>query len=275
MKIIKIESILTGWRRLFVKIYTDNGFVGVGEGGNWGFREAMVGAVRRMTEPLIGQDPLRIEYLNAELYNRFKFGGTVIGGAISAIDIALWDIKGKYYNAPIYDLMGGKVRNKIRLWGVVHGKNIAETVSCAKRLQAEGYTCVRLNPTNIKEAQGTYARRIKAMSEMIHAVREAVGLDVDLGCEIHRALQPHESITLMKMVDDCNLLFFEDPINYENYAALDGVARKTKTPVSVGERSFCIQDIDMLLRNDNISFIRPDVCIMGGTNRLQKGRCDC
>lgn len=270
MKIIKVESIMTGWRRLFVKVYTDNGLVGVGEGGNWGFREAMVGAVHRMEEPLLGQDPLRIEYLVSELYNRFKFGGTVIGGAISAIDIALWDIKGKYYHAPIYDLLGGAVRKKIRLWGVVAGKTIQENVDCAKKLQAEGYSCIRLNPTNIQEAQGTYARRMKAMSDMIHAVREAVGLDMDLGCEIHRSLNPHESVTLMKMVEDCNLLFFEDPINYENYLALEGVARKTKTPISVGERSFCIQDVEMLLRHDNISFIRPDVCIMGGITGCKK-----
>lgn len=270
MKIVKVEPIMTGWRRLFVKVYTDNGLVGVGEGGNWGFREAMVGAIHRMQEPLLGQDPLRIEYLGSELYNRFKFGGTVIGGAISAIDIALWDIKGKYYNAPIYELLGGAVRKKIRLWGVVSGKTIQENIDCAKKLKEEGYTCIRLNPTNIQEAQGTYARRMKGMSDMIHAVRESVGLDVDLGCEIHRALNPHESITLMKMVEDCNLLFFEDPINYENYLALEGVARKTKTPISVGERSFCIQDVEMLLRNDHVSFIRPDVCIMGGITGCKK-----
>ena len=270
MKIEKVEVLLTGWRRLFVRVYTDTGLVGVGEGGNWGFREAVAGAVHRMEEPLLGQDPLRIEYLDSELYKRFKFGGTVIGSAISAIDLALWDIKGKYYQAPVYDLLGGAVRDRIRLWGVVTGRTIDESVQCARSLAAEGYTCIRLNPTNVEEAQGTYARRMKGMSDMIHAVREAVGLDVDLGCEMHRALQPHESITLMKLIEDCNVLFFEDPLNYENYAALDGVARKTRVPVSVGERSFCIQDVDMLLRRDNISFIRPDVCVMGGITGCRK-----
>ena len=239
MKITKVEPIMTGWRRLFVNVYTDEGIVGVGEGGNWGFREAMVGAVHRMEEPLLGQDPMRIEYLNSELYSRFKFGGTAICGAISAIDIALWDIKGKYYNMPIYQMLGGAVRDKIRLWGVVRGKNIPESVKCAKQLKAEGYTCIRLNPTNIAEATGTFARREAAMSEMIHAVREAVGLDVDIGCEIHRSLQPHESIALMKLIEDCNLLFFEDPINYENYNTLQAVARKAAAPIGVGERSFC------------------------------------
>ncbi|WP_196595327.1 hypothetical protein [Pectinatus frisingensis] len=128
MEITKIDSILTGSRRLFVKVHTDTGITGIGESGNWGFREAVVGAINRMEKPLIGQDPLRIEYINDELYKRFKFGGTVIGGAISAIDIALWDIKGKYYNAPIYQLLGGAVRKKIRLWGVVDGRDISSSL---------------------------------------------------------------------------------------------------------------------------------------------------
>lgn len=270
MKITKVEPILTGWRRMFVKVYTDEGIVGVGEGGNWGFRESMVGAIHRMEEPLLGQDPLRIEYLTKELYSRFKFGGTSVCGAISAIDIALWDIKGKYFHVPIYQMLGGAVRDRIRLWGVVRGKNIAESVDCAKQLQAEGYTCIRLNPTNIAEAQGTYARRISAMSEMIHAVREVVGLDMDIGCEIHRSLQPHESVELMRRIADCGLLFFEDPINYENYNTLQSVCRKAAVPIGVGERSFCIQDVDMLLREDQVSFIRPDVCIMGGITGCKK-----
>ncbi|WP_182188078.1 mandelate racemase/muconate lactonizing enzyme family protein [Pectinatus frisingensis] len=270
MEITKIDSILTGSRRLFVKVHTDTGITGIGESGNWGFREAVVGAINRMEKPLIGQDPLRIEYINDELYKRFKFGGTVIGGAISAIDIALWDIKGKYYNAPIYQLLGGAVRKKIRLWGVVDGRDISSSIKSAKELKAKGYTCIRLNPTNIEEAKGTYARRMNAMSEMIHAIRDAIGLDVDLGCEIHRALQPHESITLLKMVEDCNLLFFEDPINYENYFSLKTVTEKTKTPISAGERGFCIQDIQMLLQNESVSFIRPDICLMRGITGCKK-----
>lgn len=230
----------------------------------------MVGAIERMTKPLIGQDPMRIEYINDELYKRFKFGGTVIGAAISAIDIALWDIKGKRYDAPIYELLGGAIRKKIRLWGVATGKNIEENIVSDKKLKEEGYTCIRLNPTNIEEANGTYAQRMKAMSDMIHAVRDAIGLEVDLGCEIHRALKPHETITLLKMVEDCNLLFYEDPINYENYNSLKYVMKKTKTPISAGERSFCIQDVDMFLHDESVQFIRPDICLMLGITGCKK-----
>ena len=108
------------------------------------------------------------------------------------------------------------------------------------------------------------------MSDMIHAVREAVGDEVDIGCEIHRSLQPHESVRLMQLVEDVNLLFFEDPINYENYQTIQSVARRAMAPIGVGERSFCIQDVDMLLREDNISFLRPDVAIMGGITGCKK-----
>ncbi len=108
------------------------------------------------------------------------------------------------------------------------------------------------------------------MSRMIHAVRDAVGLGVDIGCEIHRSLQPHECVKLMELVEDCHLLFFEDPINYENYYTLQSVCRKADAPIGVGERSFCIQDVDMLLRDDNVSFLRPDVCIMGGITGCKK-----
>ena len=270
MKITKVETILTGWRRMFVKVHTDEGIVGLGEGGNWGFREAMAGAVHRMEEPLLGQDPMRIEYLNRQLYSRFKFGGTAIAGAISAIDIALWDIKGKYYNMPICEMLGGRVRGKVRLWGVVRGRNIQQSVESALKLKGEGYTCIRLNPTNIQEANGSFAKRQAAMSEMIHAVRDAVGDEVDMGCELHRALQPHEALDLMGRIQDCHLLFVEDPIDYENYDAIRALAQKAPVPIGVGERSFCIQDVDMLLREGSISFLRPDVCIMGGITGCKK-----
>lgn len=271
MKITKIETVLTGWRRMFVKVHTDEGITGIGEGGNWGFREAMLGAVHRMEEPLLGQNPLRIEYLNQELYSRFKFGGTVVASAISAIDIALWDIKGKYYNIPVYEMLGGAVRKKIRIWGVVFGKNISDSVECALKLKQEGYSCIRLNPTNIAEAQGSaFSERMYAMSQMIHKIREAVGNSVDIGCEIHRSLQPHEAIRLMELVEDCNLLFFEDPINYENYDSLLALVKKAKAPIGVGERSFCIQDVEMLLKENSISFLRPDVAVMGGITGCKK-----
>jgi galactonate dehydratase len=270
MKITKVEPIMTGWRRIFVRITTDEGITGVGEGGNWGFRESVAGAVHRMEEPLLGQDPLCIEYLDAELYNRFKFGGTSVCSAISAIDVALWDIKGKYFNLPVYQMLGGAVRKKIRLWGVVSGKNIPASVECALRLKEEGYDCIRLNPTNIEEAVGSYAMRLDAMSRMIHEVRAAAGKEVDIGCEIHRSLQPHESIELMRMVEDVHLLFFEDPINYENYQTLQSVCRKAQAPIGVGERSFCIQDVDMLLKEDQIAFLRPDVAVMGGLTGCKK-----
>ena len=114
MKITQIETILAGTRHLFAKVYTDEGIVGLGESALWGSREGVIGTLELFRQPLIGADPSRISYINEKLYSKHQFKGMNIMSAISAIDLALWDIKGKMLNQPVYDLIGGKYRDKIR-----------------------------------------------------------------------------------------------------------------------------------------------------------------
>ena len=116
MKITKIETILAGVRYLFVKVHTDTGLVGLGECGAWCYQEATAEAIHAMEHHLIGQDPMQIEYINNGLSRCMHFRGSIVAAAISGIDIALWDLKGKYFGVPIYELLGGKVRDKARIY---------------------------------------------------------------------------------------------------------------------------------------------------------------
>ena len=143
MKITKIETILAGVRYLFVKVHTDAGLVGLGECGAWCYQEATAEAIHAMEHHLIGLDPMQIEYINNGLSRCMHFRGSVVAAAISGIDIALWDLKGKYFGVPIYELLGGKVRDKARIYVNFKANTPDEFAKKALELKNQGYTAIR------------------------------------------------------------------------------------------------------------------------------------
>ena len=185
---MKITEIRTRFVDLFmfVEIHTDEGIVGVGESGAWAFLEASAQAVETFKRYLIGQDPLLIEHHWQVLYRCYHFRGAAIMGALSAVDIALWDIAGKYYGVPVYKLLGGKVRDKARVYYHVYGASRDELVKGCLDAKSRGFTAVGhltpfINEPRTKIAPfETYAKRIDEGIESVAAYREAVGNDVDL-----------------------------------------------------------------------------------------------
>ncbi|MBO0744745.1 MAG: galactokinase, partial [Candidatus Dormibacteraeota bacterium] len=208
-------------RYLFVEVHTDNGLTGVGESGAWGFLEASGQAVETFKRYLVGQDPLRIEHHWQYLYRWNAFRGAAIMGALSAIDIALWDIAGKHFGVPVYQLLGGPTRDKARVYYHVFGESREELVQGCVAAKEAGFTAVgHLTPfvdaPRDLPYEETYVQRIEGAIESVRAYREAVGDGVDLCVEIHRQLTPAEAIVLARGIERYHPLFYEDPTLPDN-----------------------------------------------------------
>ena len=274
MKITAIETIYVD-RYLFVEVHTDEGIVGLGESGTWGFLEASAAAVETFKRYLIGQDPLRIEHHWNYLYRWTHFRGAAIMGALSAIDIALWDIAGKHFGVPCYQLMGGKTRDKARVYYHVFGQTREELVQGCIDAKAQGFTAVgHLTPfTDDPRDQPYFKTHAAKMSDAIETVRqyrEAVGDDVDLCIEIHRQLHPAEAVVLARGIAPYHPFFYEDPTLPDNFDAMGLIAQHIDIPIATGERLHTIYEFQMLLARGAVQYVRPDVCMCGGLTGAKK-----
>ncbi|WP_332446131.1 mandelate racemase/muconate lactonizing enzyme family protein [Sphaerochaeta sp.] len=269
MKITSVKTILAN-RFLFVEIETDEGIKGVGEGGAWAFQDSSREAVESFIPYLIGKDPLMIEHHWQYLYRSYHFRGAAIMGALSAIDIALWDIAGKYFNCPVYQLLGGKVRDKARVYYHVGGGDIESMVKELKKAKEKGFTAVghlspfldepRTEPFN----EGTFARKIGDAVERVGAYREAVGNDIDLCVEIHRRLNVPEAIAFARGIEQFNPFFLEDPTTPDNFDTMAYIASRINIPVATGERYHTPQEFAMIMKHDGAQYFRTDICLCGG-----------
>ncbi len=274
MKITDVK-VLPIDRYLFVQVLTDEGFVGLGESGAWGYLEASGEVVKSFREYLIGKDPLRIEHHWQVLYRCTHFRGAAIMGALSAIDIALWDIAGKFFGVPVYQLLGGKCRDKARVYGHVIGRTKEELLRGCVQAKAEGYTAVGHLTPFLDESRNvpyykTHADKIQDAIQTVAAYREAVGDDVDLCIEIHRRLDPAEAIVLGRAIEPYRPFFYEDPIRPDNIDAMAEVAQKIAVPIATGERIHTIYEFEMLLTRNAVQYVRPDVCMAGGITHCKK-----
>jgi len=275
MKITRVTPILID-RYLFVEVETDAGIKGLGESGAWGFLEASYGAVEQLKKAVIGEDPLRIEFLWNYMYRCYHFRGAAIMGALSAIDIALWDIAGKHFGVPVYQLLGGKCRDKARVYYHVLGDTREKLVQGIKDAKAGGFNAVGhltpfLDSSRTERAPfQTHARYIGNAIEAVGMYREAAGDEVDLCIEIHRRCSIHEAITLARGIEKYHPYFFEDPVKPDNFDDMAEVSRKIHIPIATGERLHTPQEFAMLLRRGCVQFVRPDVCICGGITGARK-----
>jgi len=274
MKITAIETVPID-RYLFVQIHTDTGIVGLGESGAWGYLKASAGAVNAFAEYLVGQDPLRIEHHWQYCYRYSHFRGSAIMGALSAIDIALWDIAGKYHNVPVYQLIGGKCRDKARVYDHVFGKTKEELINGCVRAKEMGFTAVgHLTPFLDEPFDIPYfkshADKMADAIETVGKYREAVGNEVDLCIEIHRRLTPAEAIVLGRGIEEFRPFFYEDPTLPDNFDAMGLIASKIHIPIATGERLLTIHEFEMLLSRGAVQYVRPDVCICGGITGAKK-----
>jgi galactonate dehydratase len=274
MKIASVRSLLID-RYLFCEITTDNGLKGVGESGAWGFLEASAVAIDKFGRYLVGQDPLRIEHHWQYMYRFSHFRGAAIMGALSAVDIALWDIAGKHFGVPVHQLLGGKVRDRARVYYHVFGDTTEKLVQGVVDAKKRGFTAVgHLTPFLDEKREvpyfKTHVAKIEDAIDTVRKYREAVGRDVDLCIEIHRRLTPTEAVQLGLGIEQFRPFFFEDPVTPDNFDEMAYVASKINIPIATGERFTSLWEFAMLLRRDAVQYVRPDVCMVGGISGGKK-----
>jgi galactonate dehydratase len=262
-------------RYLFVEVHTDEGITGLGESGAWGYLEASERVVAKFAGYLVGEDPLRIEHHWQYLYRWSHFRGAAIMGALSAIDIALWDIAGKHFGVPVHQLLGGACRSKARAYLHVFGETTEELVRGCRDAKSQGFTAVGHLTPFLDEPPDrpyfeTHAEKMRRAIDRVRAYREAVGDSVDLCIEIHRRLSPAEAVVLGRGIEQYHPLFYEDPIRPDNLDSMALVASQVPIPIATGERLHTIEEFAMLLARGAVQYVRPDVCLAGGLSHAKK-----
>ena len=262
---------------LFCHIYTDEGIVGLGEAGNWGYLKATAETILKFREYLIGKDPFMIEDINQNFYRSVYFRGSVIMSAISAIDIALWDIKGKALGVPVYELLGGKTRDKVRCYASImkHTGDLEETVQEYVKLKEMGFTAAKIFCNGpVKSANDGrdefFANRVQETVRTVKAVREAVGWDFDLILEVHRGMTLPEAVAFGRAVEPYLPYVIEDPVGPDNVDTMAEVASKIGVPISTGERFYNLREFEQLMARHACQYVRPDVCAVGGITTAKK-----
>ena len=284
MKIERVESMLIGGDdsapgNHIVRIWTDTGLSGIGQSACWGYPEAVDQIVKKFAGYLVGQDPLRIEHHWQYLYRMGPFRGSALSGAISAVDIALWDIKGKHFEAPVWQLLGGKVRDKIRLHLLMGAKlpdaSDQGTTADGLRINAraaaeEGFTAIKTDPLPDGFQDMTQSRLIRETRDNVAAMREGGGEDTDIILEIHRKLTPMVAIALAESLLEFHPLFYEDPVQIDSIVSQGEVAKRTALPLANGERMHSIWEFRELLASGGSQYVRPDMGLAGGITHVKK-----
>jgi len=258
---------------VFLKLYTDDGLTGVGEGSTEWNELAVEAAIRQMCGRLRGADPFQTEALWEQLYrDSYWRNDLIINSAISAIDQACWDLKGKKLGVPVHVLLGGLRRERLRAyanawyWGCTTPDDFARA---AKQVVAEGFTALKWDPFGAADMTLS-AAAMRAATDNVAAVRAAVGPDVDLCIEVHGRLAPAWAIEMARRLKPFDPFFYEEPVPPENFDALATVARAIEIPVATGERLTTKFLFRELLVRQAADIIQPDLCHAGGLTEVKK-----
>jgi len=276
MKVTKVRTfkMSAGWRNwLFVKVETDKGIAGWGEGSCEGRERAVESTVHEMSTTLIGTDPRHVEkHWSRAFRDGYWRVGPVNCSALAALDMALWDIKGKALNAPVHELLGGPVRDRIRFYGngwYGHVSTPDEFVEAAKSTVAQGAHALKWDPFWNADL---FANRklLETGADLVHTIREAVGPDIELLVEVHGRLSPANAIYAAGLLEKSKPLFFEEPIPPDNVDAMALVARSINIPIATGERLYTKWGFRELLEKQAAAFIQPDLTHTGGITEGKK-----
>jgi galactonate dehydratase len=279
MRITSVEAYLVGLGRRnvpYVRMLTDEGIVGTGEAYSVGPDLATVKAIADLAEWLQGRDPLDLEGLWQLMVAGSRFpGGSVLNAAISGIEHALWDIKGKAFGVPVYQLIGGKCRDRVRVYQSVGGDTPRELAENACQLvDRYGYTAIKMYPFDPGERlwhdRGLSAA-LKSAEARIRAVREAVGDEVDIGLDAHAQIfEPAKALALCRTLEPYHPLFLEEPLRPENRQAMGYLRDKAPIPIATGEQLYTKYEFRDLLSRRGADIIQPDVCVVGGLWEMKK-----
>lgn len=267
MKIDRIETFYVPPRWLFVRVETDDGAVGWGEASLEGHAEAVDGAFEALRDRFIGHDPLRIEDIWQIAYRGgFYRGGPVLMSALSGLDQALWDLKGKAAGLPAWQMLGGKVRDKIRAYAWIGGDRPNEIGDAARARKEQGFSAVKMNATAELDWIGTP----KLFDEVAARVEAAQAQGMDVGLDFHGRVHRPLAKQLAKVLEPLGLLFIEEPLLSENHEGLAQIAQLVSTPIALGERLYSRWDFKPFLASGSVDIIQPDLSHAGGLSECRK-----
>jgi galactonate dehydratase len=265
IKSIETFRVLPRW--LFVRVETASGVVGWGEATLEGHSEAVEGAFEDFRERFIGWEASNIEDIYQSAYrHRFYRGGEVLMSALAGLDIALWDIKGKTLGVPVWELLGGKVRERVPVYGWIGGDRPSDVLAQAQSRKEQGFTAVKMNAV---ESLGWLASPddLKATVERVKQVR-SIGLDV--GLDFHGRVHKPMAKQLARMLEPYSPLFIEEPLLPDHVEELKKLYQQTTIPVALGERLFTRQDVRPYLEAGCIDIIQPDISHSGGISETKR-----
>jgi len=271
MKITRLETIPIQGRAMVLKMYTDEGLIGYGEPMNYEHWRVVAQAVDDMAEYLVGKDPLQIEaHWQAMYRSSYSRNMPVLVGALSGIEMAMWDLFGKVTERPVWQLLGGSVRNRLRVYTGIGGATPAECADAARQAVANGFRAVKMvvttHPVRFVDAPAA----LRAMVARVTAVREAVGDEIDVAVDLHRRLSPTMAAAFLQEVEPLRLLFAEEPCHPENNEPLLTLARATTAPIATGERHLTRWGFREVVEREMCAILQPDIRHCGGLLELKK-----
>ena len=270
MRIKEVNTYFVRPRWGFVEIITDDGFVGWGEAVLEGHAGAVLACVQEMKDYLIGADPSQIEGLWETMYRAgFYRGGGVLMSAISGIDQALWDIKGKVFGVPVYELMGGKCRDKMKVYSWIGGDRPSDVGAAAKQKKDEGFMAIKMNATEELQMIDSYDK-IDAVLERVAAIRESCGKYFGIAIDFHGRVHKPMAKVLAKKLEEFDPMFIEEPVLCENMEVFKELALTCNIPIATGERLFSKYDFKRLLSYGGVDIIQPDLSHAGGITEVKK-----
>ena len=270
MKITKVNTYLVRPRWGFVEIETDEGITGWGEAVLEGHAGTVLRCVEEMEDYLLQADPSRIEDIWTTLYRAgFYRGGGIMMSAISGIDQALWDIKGKLFQAPVYELMGGACRDKMRVYSWVGGDRPSDVGKAAREKLEEGFTAVKMNATEELQMIDSYDK-LDAVLERVAAIRESCGRAFGIAIDFHGRVHKPMAKVLAKKLEEFDPMFLEEPVLCENMEAFSEIAAACNIPIATGERLYSRWDFKRLLHAGGVDIIQPDLSHAGGITEVKK-----
>jgi galactonate dehydratase len=267
MKIGRIETFFVAPRWLFVRVESEDGAVGWGEASLEGHAEAVDGAFQALRDRFIGHDPFAIEDIWQVAYRGgFYRGGAVLMSALAGLEQALWDLKGSALNLPVWQMLGGKVRDRIRAYAWIGGDRPDEIADAAEARSAQGFSAVKMNATAELDWIGTP----KLFDEVIERVQAAQGAGMDVGLDFHGRVHRPLAKQLAKALEPLGLLFIEEPLLSENPEGLRQIAELTSTPIALGERLYSRWDFKPFFEMGAVDIIQPDLSHAGGILECRK-----
>ena len=266
-KLARVETFLVPPRWLFVRLETDDGSVGWGEASLEGYAEAVVGALEAFKDRFIGVDPNRIEDIWQVAYRGgFYRGGPVLMSALSGFDQALWDLKGKALGVPVWALLGGKVRERVEVYGWIGGDRPAEVAQAARERKAQGFRAVKMNGT----AELGYLAGPGALDEVVERVEAVRAEGVEVGIDFHGRVHGAMAKGLVKRLEPLAPLFIEEPVLSEHREVLRQVVSSTSVPIALGERLYSRWDVKPFLHEGLVDLLQPDLSHAGGISEVRR-----